>query len=278
MSKILVITNQKGGVGKTSTAINLASALASYGKKVLLVDIDPQGNTTSGLGIEKRQLNRCIYDVLMNNVPIEDVLIETCVENLSLIPSTLRLAGAEIELVAAISRENRLKTALENVCNNYDYIFIDCPPSLGLLTINGLTASSGVLIPIQCEYYALEGLSQLLDVIKLIKERLNSSLNIEGVLLTMYDARVRLSEQVAQEVRNYFGEKIYNAIIPRNIKISESPSFGKPVILYDPHSRGAQAYLELAKEVMQNDEQKCTREGFVSSYSGKPDRNQLSES
>lgn len=278
MSKILAITNQKGGVGKTSTAINLASALASYGKKILLVDIDPQGNTTSGLGIEKHQLNRCIYDVLMNNVPIEDVLIETGVENLSLIPSALRLAGAEIELVAAISRENRLRTALDSVCNNYDYVFIDCPPSLGLLTINGLTASSGVLIPIQCEYYALEGLSQLLDVIKLIKERLNSTLNIEGVLLTMYDARVRLSEQVAQEVKNYFGEKVYSAIIPRNVKISESPSFGKPVILYDPHSRGAQAYLELAKEVIQNDEQKGIGEGLVSSYSGKPDQHQLSES
>ncbi|MBD8071243.1 ParA family protein [Bacillus sp. PS06] len=249
MGKIIAIANQKGGVGKTTTSVNLSACLAYIGKRVLLVDIDPQGNATSGTGIEKAEVEQCIYDVLVEDVEVKNVVKPTAVENLSIIPATIQLAGAEIELVPTISREVRLKRALEAVKENYDYIIIDCPPSLGLLTINALTASDAVLIPVQCEYYALEGLSQLLNTVRLVQKHLNTELMIEGVLLTMLDARTNLGIQVIDEVKKYFQDKVYKTIIPRNIRLSEAPSHGEPIIIYDPKSRGAEVYLDLAKEV-----------------------------
>jgi chromosome partitioning protein len=250
VGKIIAIANQKGGVGKTTTSVNLSACLAYIGKKVLLVDIDPQGNATSGTGIEKAEVEQCIYDVLVDDVEAQLVVKPTAVENLAIIPATIQLAGAEIELVPTISREVRLKRALEAVKDNYDYIIIDCPPSLGLLTINALTASDAVLIPVQCEYYALEGLSQLLNTVRLVQKHLNTELMIEGVLLTMLDARTNLGIQVIDEVKKYFQDKVYHTIIPRNIRLSEAPSHGEPIIIYDPKSRGAEVYLDLAKEVV----------------------------
>ncbi len=249
LGKIISIANQKGGVGKTTTSINLGACLAYIGKKVLIVDIDPQGNATSGAGIDKGDVNECVYDVLVDDADIKKVIQETAVENLSVVPSTIQLAGAEIELVPTISREVRLKRALDEVRDQYDFILIDCPPSLGLLTINALTASDSVLIPVQCEYYALEGLSQLLNTVRIVQKHLNQELMIEGVLLTMLDARTNLGLQVIQEVKKYFQNKVYQTVIPRNIRLSEAPSHGQPIIIYDPRSRGAEVYLELAKEV-----------------------------
>ncbi len=250
MSKIIAIANQKGGVGKTTTSVNLAACLASLGKKVLLVDIDPQGNTTSGLGINKADVSNCIYDVLINEVHPQEAMVETSVPGLFVIPATIQLAGAEIELVPTISRELRLKKSLHMVKNQFDYVLIDCPPSLGILTINSLTAADSVLIPIQCEYYALEGLSQLLNTVRLVQKHLNTTLQIEGVLLTMLDARTNLGIQVIEEVKKYFQQKVYQTIIPRNVRLSEAPSHGQAIITYDPRSKGAEVYLELAKEVI----------------------------
>jgi chromosome partitioning protein len=252
VGKVLAIANQKGGVGKTTTSVNLGACLAYIGKKVLMVDIDPQGNATSGVGVEKADVSQCIYDVLVDDVEAKAAIIPTAVENLHAIPATIQLAGAEIELVPTISREVRLKRALEEVKDDYDYIIIDCPPSLGLLTLNALTASDAVLIPVQCEYYALEGLSQLLNTVRLVQKHLNQNLKIEGVLLTMLDARTNLGIQVIEEVKKYFQDKVYKTIIPRNVRLSEAPSHGEPIIIYDPKSREAEVYLDLAKEVVSN--------------------------
>ncbi|MCU9613478.1 AAA family ATPase [Caldibacillus lycopersici] len=252
MNKVIAIANQKGGVGKTTTSVNLSACLAYIGKKVLLVDIDPQGNATSGIGIEKGDVQHCIYDILIDDVETEKVIVPTQVENMYAIPATIQLAGAEIELVPTISREVRLKHALDQVKDQFDFIIIDCPPSLGLLTINALTASDSVLIPVQCEYYALEGLSQLLNTVRLVQKHLNTELMIEGVLLTMLDARTNLGIQVIDEVKKYFQDKVFHTIIPRNIRLSEAPSHGQPIITYDPRSRGAEVYIELAKEVVVN--------------------------
>jgi len=250
LAKVIAVANQKGGVGKTTTAVNLSSSIAYLGKKVLLIDVDPQGNATSGLGFDKKAVKTSMYDVLINDANIKDTIIDTCIETLKLCPSSIKLAGAEIELVSMISRESRMKGALENIKNDYDYIFIDCPPSLGLLTLNSLTAANTVLVPIQCEYYALEGLSQLMETIRLVQRHLNRELDVEGVVLTMFDARTNLSIQVVEEVKKYFRDKVYRTIIPRNVKLSEAPSYGLPIILYDAESKGAQAYLELGREVI----------------------------
>lgn len=249
MTKIYSVTNQKGGVGKTTTAVNLSACLAKSGNKVLLVDIDPQGNSTSGVGIDKEKIESCIYDTLINDKPIDEIMIQTQVENLDLVPATIQLAGAEIELVPTISREVKFREVIRDIKEDYDYIIIDCPPSLGLLTINALTASTSVIIPIQCEYYALEGLTQLLNTLKLVQQHLNTALEIEGVLLTMYDTRTKLSTQVVDEVKKYFKDKVYKTIIPRNVRLSEAPSYGKPIIFYDDKSKGAEVYNELSKEV-----------------------------
>lgn len=254
MGKIMSIANQKGGVGKTTSSVNLSACLATLGNKVLLVDTDPQGNATSGLGVNKADVSNCVYNVLVEDMPAEEVIIPTNVNNLDIIPATIQLAGAEIELVPIISREIRLKRALEGLKEKYDYIIIDCPPSLGLLTINALTSSDTVMIPVQCEYYALEGLSQLLNTIRLVQKHLNKHLMIEGVLLTMLDARTNLGIQVIEEVKKYFQDKVYQTIIPRNVRLGEAPSHGMPIITYDSKSRGAEVYLELAKEVMANGE------------------------
>ena len=249
-TKVLAIINQKGGVGKSTTAINLAAALGEKNKQVLLIDLDPQGNASSGLGIEKSQVKSCIYDVLLNDVPIEEAIIPDVTKGLDLVPATINLAGAEVELVSEMARENRLKDAVGNLRGKYDYILIDCPPSLGLLTVNALVAADKLLIPIQCEFYALEGVTKLLDSMKRVKSKLNPSLDIYGVLLTMYDGRTTLSRQVAEEVRSYFGKAAFETIIPRTVKLSEAPSFGQPITEYDPTGKGAEAYIDLAKEVI----------------------------
>ena len=250
-TKVMAIINQKGGVGKSTTAINLSAALGELGKQVLLVDLDPQGNSSSGLGIEKSQVHNCVYDVLLNDVAIEDVIIPDVGEGLDLVPATINLAGAEVELVSEMARENRLKDAVGSLRGKYDYVFIDCPPSLGLLTVNALVAADKLLIPIQCEFYALEGVTKLLDSMKRVKTRLNPTLDIFGVLLTMYDGRTTLSRQVVEEVRSYFGKTVFTTLIPRTVKLSEAPSFGQPITQYDPSGKGAQSYVNLAKEVVQ---------------------------
>ncbi|MGG5370742.1 ParA family protein [Enterococcus sp. AZ196] len=250
MARIISVANQKGGVGKTTTTVNLGACLANDGKKVLLIDSDAQGNATSGLGVRKPDVKQDIYDVLVNEVPIKETIIKTSRENLSIVPATLQLAGAEIELTSMMARESRLKSALAEVSDDYDFILVDCPPSLGHLTINAFTASDAILIPVQCEYYALEGLSQLLNTVRLVQKHFNPGLEIEGVLLTMYDARTNLGAEVVEEVRRYFQEKVYDTIIPRNVRLSEAPSHGKPIIDYDPRSKGAEVYQALAKEVL----------------------------
>ena len=250
MARIISVANQKGGVGKTTTTVNLGACLAQDGKKVLLIDSDAQGNATSGLGVSKPDVKQDIYDVLVNEVSIKETIIKTSRENLSIVPATLQLAGAEIELTSMMARESRLKSALAEVSDEYDFILVDCPPSLGHLTINAFTASDAILIPVQCEYYALEGLSQLLNTVRLVQKHFNPGLEIEGVLLTMYDARTNLGAEVVEEVRRYFQEKVYDTIIPRNVRLSEAPSHGKPIIDYDPRSKGAEVYQALAKEVL----------------------------
>ena len=250
MARIISVANQKGGVGKTTTTVNLGACLAQDGKKVLLIDSDAQGNATSGLGVRKPDVKQDIYDVLVNEVSIKETIIKTSRENLSIVPATLQLAGAEIELTSMMARESRLKSALAEVSDEYDFILVDCPPSLGHLTINAFTASDAILIPVQCEYYALEGLSQLLNTVRLVQKHFNPGLELEGVLLTMYDARTNLGAEVVEEVRRYFQEKVYDTIIPRNVRLSEAPSHGKPIIDYDPRSKGAEVYQALAKEVL----------------------------
>ena len=250
MARIISVANQKGGVGKTTTTVNLGASLAFVGKKILLVDSDAQGNATSGMGIRKPDVTHDIYDVLVNEVPIQDAIYPTSRENLDIGPATLQLAGAEIELTSMMARESRLKMALNEVKDQYDFILIDCPPSLGHLTINAFTASDSILIPVQCEYYALEGLSQLLNTVRLVQKHFNPELEIEGVLLTMYDARTNLGAEVVEEVRRYFQEKVYDTIIPRNIRLSEAPSHGMSIIDYDIRSKGAEVYQALAKEVL----------------------------
>ncbi len=252
MARIICITNQKGGVGKTTTTVNLASCLAAIEKKTLLVDMDPQGNSTSGVGLDKNECDPNIYNVLMGDADILGAIRPTELKKLFCIPSNGHLTGAEVELVGMEERENRLKKALSTVERDFDFILIDCPPSLGFLTLNALVAADSVLIPVQSEYYALEGLSSLMETVERVRESLNPKLEIEGALLTMHDSRTRISTQVAEEVRKFFGEKVYNTVIPRNVQLSESPSFGKPIILYDIRSSGAQAYLNLTKEVVKH--------------------------
>ena len=251
MGKIIAVANQKGGVGKTTTSVNLSAAFAEMGKKVLLIDCDPQGNATSGLGIEKDGLELSIYDALINDTPMEEIIIQTQF-GLDVVPSVMDLAGAEVELVNLEDKQYRLKKAVELVKKNYDYILIDCPPSLGHVTLNALTAADSVLLPLQCEFYALEGLSQLLSTVQLVQEQLNEKLRIEGLVLTMYDSRTNLAEQVVEEVKTHFPDMVYATKIPRNVRLSEAPSFGKPIFAYASSSKGAQAYMSLAEEVVAN--------------------------
>ena len=254
MGRVISIANQKGGVGKTTTAVNLSSILTKRGKKVILIDADPQGNASSGLGLEKITDNS-LYDVLINDVSIEETLKNTCVKNLKVCPSNMNLAGAEVELVSQMSREQRLKEKVDEIKDKYDFIIIDCPPSLGLITLNAFTASDSVLIPVQCEYFALEGLGQLLNTINLVKKHLNKDIRIEGALLTMYDIRTNLSNQVVKEVKKYFENKVYKTVIPRNVRLSEAPSYGMPITEYDPRSKGAKSYAKFAKEFLKNNEE-----------------------
>ena len=254
MGKIISVANQKGGVGKTTTTVNLSTLLAKKGKKVLLIDTDPQGNATSGLGVTK-ELELSVYDILVGDTTFEETIEKTSIKNLYVCPSNISLAGAEVQLVSMMSREQRLKVKLDEIKDKFDYILIDCPPSLGLITLNAFTASDTVLIPVQCEYFALEGLGQLLNTVNLVKKHLNKSLEIEGALLTMYDARTNLSNQVVKEVKKYFEGKVYKTVIPRNVRLSEAPSYGMPISLYDPRSKGAKAYEKLAKEFLKNNAQ-----------------------
>ena len=251
MGKVIAVANQKGGVGKTTTSVSLSAALAEKGKKVLLVDCDPQGNATSGFGINKQELELSVYDIIIDEWEIADIILPTEYK-IAIVPSQIGLAGAEIELASLEDREYRLQKAISKVKDNYDYIIIDCPPSLGFLTLNSLAAADSVLIPLQCEFYALEGLSQLLNTIEMIKSKINVNLYIEGVVLTMYDSRTNLSQQVEAEVRNHIGDRVYNTTIPRNVRLSEAPSYGCPIFAYDPTSKGAQACMDLAQEVIEN--------------------------
>jgi chromosome partitioning protein len=258
VGKAIAIFNQKGGVGKTTTNINLATCLALRGKKILIMDIDPQGNTTSGIGISKKHLEYTIYSVLISeDMDPKKAIISTGIQNLWILPASVELAGAEIELVELEGRERRLKDALERIKDDYDYIFIDCPPSLGLLTINSLTAVDSVLIPIQCEFYALEGVSQLMSTIELVRQKLNPTIEVQGVILSMFDGRTNLSIQVVEEVKKYFKDKVYSTIIPRNVKLAEAPGFGLPITHYDPNSKGAEAYREFADEFLKDEEKKA---------------------
>ena len=249
LPRVIAIANQKGGVGKTTTAVNLGAALAELGFRVLVVDLDPQGNATTGLGLNPRDVSDSIYDVILSDTPVEDCIEPTSIKNLFVIPATIDLAGAEIELVPQISRELKLKKALDSIRDQYDLMMIDCPPSLGLLTVNGLAAADDVIVPIQCEYYALEGLGQLLRNVALVQANLNPLLDVRGIILTMYDARTKLADQVVNEVREYFGAKVYQTVVPRTVRLSEAPSFGQPIVVFDATSRGATAYRDLAKEV-----------------------------
>ncbi len=255
MSKVMAVANQKGGVGKTTTAVNCSAALALQGRRVLVVDTDPQGNTTSGLGIDKKKAQLSVYDVLINGTNIKEAVQATQIEGLFAVPSAIKLAGAEVEMVHMEKREYVIKEALDAVRGEYDYILMDCPPSLGLLTVNALTAADTVIVPIQCEYYALEGVTQLVDTIRLVKKHLNTGLEIEGVLLTMFDPRTRLSVQVVDEVKAFFRHKVFSSLVPRNVRLGEAPSFGKPIMLYDPQCAGARAYEYLAEEIIQNNEE-----------------------
>jgi chromosome partitioning protein len=257
VGRIIAVANQKGGVGKTTTSVNLSACLAEAGKRVLLIDIDPQGNATSGLGIDRKSLKASVYDLLLEDMSPTDAMVSTSVKGLSVVGATIDLAGAEIELVPRISRENRLKRVLDPIKDQFDFILMDCPPSLGLLTINALTASDSILIPIQCEYYALEGLTQLMDTFKLVREALNPRLEVEGVLLTMFDGRTNLSIQVVEDVKRFFRGKVYRTIVTRNVRLSEAPSHGLPITAYDPKSKGAEAYSELAREVIENVEERA---------------------
>lgn len=254
MGTVIAITNQKGGVGKTTTAINLSACLAQTGRRVLLIDLDPQGNSSSGLGVVRRKNLLTSYDVLIDDVPAEDAIVHTMIETLDVLPSRIALAGAEVELVSMQGREHRMKHALQPIRDRYDYILIDCPPSLGLLTLNALTASDSILVPIQCEYFALEGLSQLMNTVKLVRSRLNGSLDIQGVVLTMFSSRFNLCVQVVEEVKKHFREKVYNTIIPRSVRMSEAPSHGLPITLYDSRNIGAKAYANLANEFIEREE------------------------
>lgn len=248
--RVFAVVNQKGGVGKSTTAVNLAAALGEAGERTLLVDLDPQGNATSGFGLNRNQRELCIYNALLGDTPLADIIEPVEITNVFMVPATIQLAGAEIELVSAFSRETKLRQILEPVAGEFDFIIIDCPPSLGLLTINALTAADGLIIPIQCEYYALEGLSKLLDSVRLVRTHLNEDLDVFGAVMTMYDARTRLSQQVVDEVKDFFEEKVFQTVIPRSVRLSEAPSFGQPITTYDPTGRGAQAYRALAEEVM----------------------------
>lgn len=250
IGRIIAIANQKGGVAKTTTAVNLSAWLSIMGQKVLLVDIDPQGNATTGVGVDKDSLENCIYDVIINGKSLQEIIVPSAVEGLSLAPATIELAGAEVELVSVEEREKVLKKALQGIKDEFDFVFIDCPPSLGLLTINALTAADSLIIPIQCEYYALEGLGQLLNTFNMVQQHLNENIVLEGVLLTMFDGRTNLAIQVVDEVKKYFRDKVYRSIVPRNVRLSEAPSHGKPVMVYDRRSRGSEVYRELAKEVL----------------------------
>ena len=254
MGKVISVANQKGGVGKTTTTINLSTLIAKKGKKVLMIDADPQGNASSGVGIDRDDIELSIYDVLIDEIEFDNVVKKTNIKNLEICPSNINLAGAEVELVSVMSREHRLKEKLDKIKDNYDFIIIDCPPSLGLITLNAFTASDSVLIPVQCEYYALEGLGQLLNTINLVKKHLNKNLEIEGALLTMYDVRTNLSNQVVKEVKNYFNDKVYKNVIPRNVKLSEAPSYGMPISVYDPRSKGAKSYEKFVKEFLKKNE------------------------
>ena len=253
MGRIICIASQKGGVGKTTTAINLGACLAQESRRVLLVDIDPQGNATSGVGINGNDQRQTTYEVLIGQTETRPAIMPTALASMDLMPAGQRLSGAEVELVGLMARETRLKSALAKVVSDYDYILIDSPPSLGLLTLNALTASDSVLIPLQCEYLALEGLTQLITAIRMVQDHLNAALRIEGVLLTMFDSRLSLSRQVAEEARKFFSDRVYKTVIPRNVRLSEAPSFGKPIVLYDPHSSGAESYRELAREVIDHE-------------------------
>lgn len=252
MGKIIAVANQKGGVGKTTTAVNLAAAMGEFGKKTLLIDMDPQGNSSSGLGVDRRALEKSIYDLLMGNLTADKVFLRTQFKNLDLIPSSMSLAGAEIELVDVKHRESRLKIGLAPIRQNYDFIFIDCPPSLGLVTTNALCAADTLLVPIQCEYYALEGLSQLMNTVRRVKRQYNDKIDIEGVLLTMYDGRLNLTQQVVSEVKKYFPQRVFSSVIPRTVRLSEAPSFGMPIMYFDRNSSGTFAYRNLAKEIIVN--------------------------